>query len=138
MILSSKTRQILESNLPVNVKVREIEKQTRYYTETFSDRRMRDKIHICNNYMNELGLQGTMRAEAVFMIQYEFKDLKFLSKNCSKEQIIALIIFYVMKTYNIQLHIEKYSFFKRLKLTNKHYSTFVTKISEHYRKKTKI
>ena len=72
------------------------------------------------------------------MLECEFTNLKDLSKNCSKEQIIALMVFYVMKSYNHNILIEEYSVFKNLNLNTKHYVTFITKLCKHYQEKIPI
>ena len=132
------TEKILNSNLSQKQKWKEIEKRTRYYSEPRRVRIIKDKLHIANNLMNQLNIHGTMRDEIEYMITSEFKNFKELSKNYNNEQIIALIIFYNMKSYDNEKQLEKYKIFKKIGLTNKHYMTFVTRLSRYYQTKIPI
>lgn len=130
--------KILKSNLSDKQKWLEIDKRTRYYTEPRSKRRMKDKLHIANYLMNELNIQENMKKEIEFMITSEFKNFKKLNKNCSKEQTIGLMIFYVMKSHNLRAKISNYKIFNNLNLTENNYSTFATKLCKHYQNKIPI
>ncbi|MDR1018653.1 MAG: hypothetical protein LBM02_08140 [Lachnospiraceae bacterium] len=137
-MLATKTEKILHSNLSPKEKWEEIDKRTRYYCEPREDRRMKDKLSIADNLMDKLNIKENMKKQIKYMITSEFKNFKELSKNCSNEQIIALMIFYVMKSHNYNLIIEKYKTFTELKLTNKHYMTFTTKLCRYYQNKIPV
>lgn len=110
------TKDIINSNIPVNSKIKQLESKTRYYNKDRKGRYMDEKVYIANFFMNELNLIKELRKEAIYMIKHEFKDLKVLSKQLTKEQIITLIIFLVMRKYNSYIKINKYSIFKRLNI----------------------
>jgi len=138
MTTVTKTERIINSNLSDKQKWKELSKRTRIYCDDMEDYRIKDKITIAKILMNELKVSGNKRKEVEYMISSEFKNFKDLSKNCSSEQIIGLIIFYVMKSHDISLVLEKYKSFKKLGLTNKHYMTFATKLSNYYQKQIPI
>jgi hypothetical protein len=132
------TSNILDSGLSDREKWQKLEQKTRMYCSGMKDYRLRDKLFIAASFMNELDIKGIMREQVEYMIKYDFRDFKNLSCNSSQEQIIALMIFYVMKKHNIGLIPEEFNLFKELKLSNKHYMTFTTKLCQHYQQKTLI
>lgn len=131
-------KNILNSNLSDEQKWLEIDRRTRYYSEPRSERKMKDKLSIADNLMDRLNIAGPMREQVKYMISSEFKNFKELSKNCNNEQIISLMVFYVMKSNNINLILEEYNVFTQLNLSNKHYMTFVTKLCKYYQNKIPV
>ncbi|KZX17640.1 hypothetical protein [Methanobrevibacter filiformis] len=119
------TSQILTSNLSIRKQEELLNKKLRWYTESRKDRRMKDKISIADNIMNRLNMQGTQREEVTYFIKKECPNLKKLLKNCSKEKIIALVCFFILKSYNSKVKLENYNVFKELKLTDRNYANFM-------------
>lgn len=130
--------KILKSNLSDKQKWFEIDKRTRYYTEPRSKRKMKDKLSIADNLMDRLNITGSMRNEVKYMISNEFKNFNKLNRRCTNEQIIGLMIFYVMKSYNVRANIKEYNVFLELKLNENIYITFATRLCRYYQNKIPI
>nr|WP_302577813.1 hypothetical protein [Methanobrevibacter arboriphilus] len=131
-------KNILNGNLSDKQKWIYLDKKTRKYCDGMKEYRLKDKLSVASNLMDNLNVKGVLRKQVEYMIRNEFKNFKDLSKNCSNEQIIALIIFYVMKSNDFSLLLEKYKIFTQLNLTNKHYMTFATKLCKFYQNKVPV
>ena len=116
------------NNLTGEQQIDALERKQRYYCEDRGERRMKDKLHTANNFMNRLKMSGTMRVEVEHLITDDFKNLKTLLKNSNQEKIIGLICFFVMKTYNSRARLENYKVFNELKLNDRIYGNFVTNL----------
>lgn len=131
-----KTDDLIASSYSISMKSKKLEQKTKYYSKSRTDRKMDTKIDICNCFMNELNLPKHYRKEIIYLIKHEFKDFNYLHRKLSNEQIISLIIFYVMKKYNNNINFNDYSLFKRNNLRYRHLISFLTKLSTHYQEKS--
>lgn len=95
---------------------------------------MKQKIRLAQVFMSRLKMKGTNKDRVIYIIK-DVDDFKLLCKNCSNEIIISAICFYVMKTANTSVKLEDYRVFTENGLTEKIYSTIVTKLCDYYQNK---
>jgi len=132
------TNEIFQSNNSLNQKTKMIEYKTRYYCETRGERRMKDKLSLANIIMNRTNMKGSQREQVIYMVKNDFKNLKNLSRNFSNEKIIAILCFYVIKSYNSSAQLNKYKIFKELKITESNCIHIFMKIAIFYREKSPL
>ena len=118
------------NNLTGQQQIREIERKQRYYCENRGERRMKDKLHVANNMMNRLNIQGANRDEVLDIVKKY--DLNDLLKNCSQEVTIACACFHVMKLYNSRAKLHNYRLFNDLEISENIMITFYTNLYKLY------
>lgn len=102
--------------MPLGWKQKKIEEKMRFYCEPREERRMKDKLHIANNFMNRLNIRGSQREEVLTIIR-NF-NLDDLLKNKSLEIVIACVCFHCIKLYNSRARLENYRLFNELGLSD--------------------
>lgn len=135
MFFMIKTNDLLNSNMSDYLKSMKLKNKTNYYSKKRADRKMDEKIHIANSFMNELKIPLHIRKEIIHTIKNEIKDLKILSRTLNIEQIISLIIFYNMKKNNPNIYFKRYSLFKTLNIEYPQLVTFLINLTKYYQKK---
>lgn len=90
------------------------------------------KRRFVDGILNEVKNRNSIKEE-VHQICMSF-DFNEICRTCKNEEIVAVIILYVLKTRNTRYHVERTGLWNRYELTWKKYSLILLRLLEHTRR----
>ena len=95
------------------------------------------KHNIANIYSSQLPMFDSDKTRLHFLID-KFDDFKQLHRRASMEQIIACFCFYIMKTNDSSVKINKYSLFKNLRIDAEFFSLICSRMLLIYQQESNL
>lgn len=95
----------------------------------------RQKLREADIMMDQLHMKGSQREQVMHMISDDFDDLRKLIRRCPSEKILAIICFFVMKSYNVRVKLNEYRAFNELNISKDEVILVFNRIALFYQSK---
>lgn len=97
----------------------------RMITEENSKKSLKEKRQTAQLICQDLNITGETLQQVYYLIEY-YNNFKQLHSKSSMEQIIGYLCFYIMRSHNSTVKLNRYKVFKSLKLNYEDYSIVVS------------